>query len=163
MKRSASVCLSALLMVAVPLAVVPNAFAAPPKGGMMMADSGPAHFPPTRQAYTTNRDFLVKLVALPKPIPFEKYFTIRFAVYDGHHPSKRLDHVKLSLFSGMRHGLKHGFAHGMESSPKITTSNGEFKIEGMYFHMMGKWTLKVTVEHAGHSGIAYFNLPCCGQ
>lgn len=128
---------------------------------MDMTDSGPAHFKPTREAYTTNHRFLVKLTQLPQPIPYQKYFTIRFEVYDGHHPSQRMHNVKLSLFAGMRHGLKHGFAHGMESSPKIIDHNGVFTVEGMYFHMMGKWTLKVTARDAGQTGIAYFDLPCC--
>lgn len=132
-------------------------------GNMTMGDNGPAHFPPTRQAYTTNHDFLVKLVTLPQPIPYQKYFTIDFAVYDGHHPKQRLHNVTLSMFAGMRHGLKHGFRHGMDSSPKIIDHDGMFRIEGMYFHMMGKWTLKLTVAHAGQTGIAYFDLPCCGQ
>lgn len=152
----------AALAVAV-LAAAP-AVAAPPPGNMKMEmDNGPAHFPPTRQAYTENHDFLVKLVMLPRPIPYQKYFTIRFEVFDGHHPSRHLHNVKLSLFAGMRHGLKHGFRHGMESSPKIIDHDGVFTIEGMYFHMMGKWTLKVTAAHAGRTGIAYFDLPCCGR
>lgn len=149
-------------------AVAAALFAAAPgsaaaAGKMTMADNGPAHFPPTRQAYTTNHDFLLKLVTLPQPIPYQKYFTIEFAVYDGHHPEQRLHNVKLSMFAGMRHGLKHGFRHGMDSSPKIIDHDGMFRIEGMYFHMMGKWTLKLTVAQPGRKGIAYFNLPCCGQ
>lgn len=130
---------------------------------MDMADSGPAHFKPTRQAYTSNHDFLVKLIKLPQPIPYQKYFKISFEVFNGHHPSQLLKKAKLSIFAGMRHGLKHGFAHGMDSSPKIINHNGAFTVEGMYFHMMGRWTLKVTATDAGKTGIAYFDLPCCAQ
>ncbi len=144
-------------------ALAASAGIAAANGHMAMEHNGPAHFPPTRQAYTTNHLFLVKLVTLPRPIPYQKYFTIRFEVHDGHHPSRRLSNVTLSMFAGMRHGLKRGFAHGMESSPKIADNDGVFTIEGMYFHMMGRWTLKVTVAHAGQKGIAFFDLPCCGR
>jgi hypothetical protein len=124
---------------------------------------GPATFAPTRQAYTTNHAFLIKLVSLPSPIPFERYFTVRFAVYDASHPGVALSNAQLQLFAGMRHGLKTGFAHGMQSSPKIVDDNGIFTISGMYFHLMGPWTLKVTASDGGKQGVAFFQLPCCSQ
>ncbi len=133
-------------------------------GGMKMplTPEGPAHFAPTRQAYTENHQFLVKLIALPQPIPYEKYFELRFAVYDGHHPDKRLTDAKLAVEAGMRHGLKQGFAHGMQSAPKLTGTGGEFTLTGMYFHMMGPWEVEVKVEEGGKQGTAQFRLPCCG-
>lgn len=129
---------------------------------MAMPDK-PTHFAPTRQAYTTNHEFLVKLLSVPKPIPFEKYFDLRFAVYSPTHPATPLPGAKLGVFAGMRHGLTHGFAHGMQSSPKVAAKNGVFTVSGMYFHMMGPWTLKTTVQKGGEQGTAYFQLPCCGQ
>ena len=129
---------------------------------MSMSD-GPAHFKPTLSAYTTNHDFLVKLVKLPSPIPYEKYFSVGFAVYDGHHPDVQLTDAHLALYAGMRHGMKEGFAHAMQSSPKIDDKQGKLTVSGMYFHMMGKWTLKATVTDKGKKGIAYFDLPCCGK
>jgi hypothetical protein len=136
------------------------------KGGMdmkMPMDEKPAHFAPTRQAYTTNRLFLVKLVSLPSEIPFEKYFDLKFAVYDGKHPAAPLQHATIEVYAGMRHGLKKGFAHGMQSSPKVSAEKGDFAVSGMFFHMMGPWTLKVTVVQGGKKGVAFFNLPCCAQ
>jgi hypothetical protein len=130
--------------------------------GMKMPVEGPAHFAPTRAAFTANHQFLVKLVGMPQPIPYEKYFELRFAVYDGHHPAKPLKDAAISVETGMRHGLAHGFAHGMQSAPKITDNDGEFTLSGMYFHMMGPWVVKLTVRQGGKQGIAYFRLPCCG-
>lgn len=118
---------------------------------------------PTRQAYTENHAFLIKLTKLPRPIPYQQYFTVAFEIYSGKHPAPRLTDVNLTLFAGMRHGLKHGFAHGMESSPKIVRQDGAFRVRGMFFHMMGKWTLKLTVARDGQKGTAFFELPCCGQ
>jgi hypothetical protein len=129
---------------------------------MPMKPEGPANFPPTRQAYTENHQFLVKLVTLPQPIPYEKYFDLQFAVYDGHHPQKELTDAQLAVEAGMRHGLKEGFAHGMQSAPKLAEMNGQFTLSGMYFHMMGPWVVKLTVQEGGRHGTAYFRLPCCG-
>lgn len=133
-------------------------------GGMNMPmPDKPAHFKPTLRAYTTNHRFLVRLLSVPDPIPFEKYYDLRFAVYDGKHPAEKVADAQFEIFAGMRHGLKHGFAHGMQSSPKVEDHNGVFTVSGMFFHMMGPWTLRVTVQKGNEKGIAYFNLPCCGR
>lgn len=129
---------------------------------MPMGDT-PAHFAPTREAYTDNHVYLVKLVGLPHPIPYQRHFTLKFAVFDGRNPgSKALGDATLSLHAGMRHGMTKGFAHGMNSTPRVKMEKGEIAVRGMYFHMMGKWTVKVTVSRGGRRGTAYFDLPCCG-
>lgn len=118
---------------------------------------------PTREAYTENRVFLLKLRSIPHPIPLEKYFTLEFAVYDGRHPTKVLAGVHLTVTAGMRHGLDHGFAHGMQSTPRVQARGNLFIVSGLYFHMAGPWTLEVHVDRDGQKGTAYFTLPCCGQ
>lgn len=130
--------------------------------GKMSMPMESANFAPTREAYTTNHLFLVKLVELPKPVPYERYFTLRFAVYDAQHPGKKLSDATLTVNAGMRHGRKRGFAHGMESSPKIKTKGGVINVSGMFFHMRGPWILEVTVREGGREGTAEFRLPCCG-
>ena len=122
-----------------------------------------ANFQPTRQAFTTDHQFLVKLLSLPTPIPFEKYFQLRFAVYDGQNPTRQIQDATLLMFAGMRHGRKHGFAHGMQSSAQVEARDGVFVVSGMYFHMRGPWVLKITVQKGARKGIAYFRLPCCGR
>jgi hypothetical protein len=129
---------------------------------MPMSDT-PAKFKPTRAAYTTDQRFLVKLVSLPSPIPYEKYFSLGLAVYEGRSPHKKLTDAQVEIAAGMRHGMAHGFAHGMESSPKLAESDGVVTVSGMYFHMMGPWVLKTTVREGGKPSVAYFQLPCCGQ
>lgn len=130
--------------------------------GMNM-EMTPAHFAVARQAYTTNRAFLVKLISVPNPIPYEKYFKLRLAVYDAAHPGRVLSDAQVSVTAGMRHGLKTGFAHGMQSSPRVHEDNGVVTVSGMYFHMMGPWTLETTVRHGNKDGVAYIDLPCCAQ
>jgi hypothetical protein len=129
---------------------------------MPMTDT-PADFKPTRSAYTQDHQFLVKLLSVPVPIPFQKYFVLTFAVYDGHNPGKKLSDADLAISAGMRHGMKHGFTHGMASAPRISTKDGVFTVSGMYFTMMGPWTLEVSVSRGGNRGVAYFQLPCCQQ
>jgi hypothetical protein len=128
---------------------------------MPMSDA-PAHFKPTRSAYTEHHQFLVRLLSVPTPIPFEKYFTIRLGVYEAAAPHKKLPDAAIVIYAGMRHGMKTGFAHGMNSSPKVASENGIVSVSGMYFHMMGAWTLKATVKAGDKEDVAYFQLPCCG-
>jgi len=123
----------------------------------------PSHFAMVHQEYTTNHQFLVKMMSVPSPIPYEKYFTVRLAVFDARNPSMRIPDAHVAIFAGMRHGMRTGFAHGMESAPKVTTHDGVTTISGMYFHMMGPWTLKTTVNADGRTGVAYFQMPCCAQ
>jgi hypothetical protein len=116
----------------------------------------------SRQAFTTNHRYLIRLLVVPQPVPFEKYFTLQLAVYDGKDPSQRIANASLDVSAGMRHGLKHGFAHGMQSTPVIEAQHGSFLVRGMYFHMMGPWVLMVRVRQGARSGTAYLPLVCCG-
>jgi len=136
------------------------------QGGMQMPmamSDAPAHFKPTRSTYTEHHRFLVKLLEVPTPIPYEKYFTIRLGIYDGAAPHKKLSDAKVEIYAGMRHGMKTGFAHGMSSSPKVAVEDGVVDASGMYFHMMGAWTLKATVKEGDREDVAYLQLPCCGK
>ncbi len=117
----------------------------------------------TQQAYTENHRFLVRLKALPNPVPLDKYFSLQFSVYDAGNTAQALSDASLDVTAGMQHSLKEGFAHGMQSAPRTVAKNGVFAVSGMYFHMAGPWTLKVDVTQGDQKGTAYFTLPCCGQ
>jgi hypothetical protein len=151
-------CLSASLAAL----AAPAAAAGDMKMNMPMSDA-PAHFKVARAVYTTDHRYLVKLVSLPSPIPYEKYFALRFKVYEGKAPHRQLTDARIGIEAGMRHGLKHGFAHGMDSAPKLASENGAVTVSGMYFHMMGPWVVKLTVDERGKPSTAYFKLPCCGK
>ena len=158
-------CLTLVVMLAVfaaPMAAADEGATNGMKMNMPTSDA-PAHFKPTRSAYTEHHLFLVKLLAVPAPIPFEKFFTIRLGVYDGAAPHKKLADAAVEIYAGMRHGMKTGFAHGMNSSPKVATNDGVVDVSGMYFHMMGAWTLRATVRQGGKEDVAYLQLPCCGK
>jgi hypothetical protein len=123
----------------------------------------PAQFAPTLEAYTEDHQYLIKLLALPKPIPLGTAFDLRFAVMDGKEPSRALSDVQLELFAGMRHGIEHSFIHSMETPPQVTEKDGGFAVSGMNFDMMGPWTVGVTVRREQEESTAYFQLPCCGK
>jgi hypothetical protein len=123
----------------------------------------PAHFKSTAEAYTANHTFLIKVVSLPDPIPFEKHFTLGFSVYDGKHTDRKLPDATVHVTAGMRHGMKTGFAHGMQSSPHVESKNGIVTVSGLYFHMMGKWTIQIDVQNGAEKGTAYLDFPCCAQ
>lgn len=163
MKTKIALTLALALAAAVPALAQQTAMPMKSSPMSMPMSEGPSNFAPTRQAYTTNHQLLIRLLALPSPIPYQKYFTLRFAVYDPQHPNTPLPNAHLSVYAGMRHGLKTGFAHGMNSSPQIADHNGIFTITGMYFHMMGPWTLQMTASNGTQQGEAFFQLPCCGQ
>lgn len=141
----------------------PSPSVAQSAGTTMPMVEGPTHFEPVRQSYTTNHLFLIRRLAIPAPIPYERYFDLRLAVYGGRSPNRRLTGADIGLAAGMRHGLEHGFADGMQSSPKIEKQDGVFRVSGTYFHMMGHWVLEVTVHARGKEGIAHLRLPCCGR
>jgi hypothetical protein len=133
-----------------------------PKMSMPMSDA-PAHFKPTRAAYTADHRFLVKLLSLPSPIPYQKHFSVRLAVYEGRSPHKQLSDAKVEITAGMRHGMTHGFAHSMDSAPKLAMKDGVLTVSGLYFHMTGTWVLEANVDADGITSSATFELPCCGH
>ena len=127
---------------------------------MPMVDA-PSDMEPTRSAYTADHRFLVRLLSMPEPIPFQKPVTLTFAVYDGSNPAEKLTDADLKISAGIRQGRKEDFTHGMAGAPRITAKDGVFMVSGMYFTMMGPWTLETTVNRGGKQSVAYFELPCC--
>jgi hypothetical protein len=118
---------------------------------------------PTRQAYTADHHFLIRLLSVPSAIRLSRYFKLRLAVYDGNNPQRQLSDVQVAVEAGMAHGMAEGFAHGMQSAPKVEMRDGVVTVSGLFFHMGGDWTVRVTVDHGGDKGTASFQLPCCQQ
>ena len=132
-------------------------------GDMKSMSDQPAHFKAKDQTYTTNRAFLVKVVSLPDPIPYQKHFTLGLAVFDGKHTDRKLTDATVRITAGMRHGMKSGFAHGMQYTPEVENKDGGVTVAGMFFQMMGTWTVQVDVHSGAKKGTAYLDLPCCTE
>ena len=116
-----------------------------------------------REAYTAEHRFLIRLLSAPSAIRLQQYFTLRLAVYDGHDTQRRLSDVGLEVAAGMAHGMAEGFMHGMQSAPQVEMHDGVATVSGLFFHMPGDWTVRVTVHHAGEAGTGSFQLACCAQ
>jgi hypothetical protein len=119
--------------------------------------------PSARLAYTEGHRFRIKLLSFPRSIRLQEYFTVRLAVYDGNDPRRRLSVVHVEVAAGMTHGMAEGFAHGMQSAPKVQMRDGVVTVSGLFFHMPGVWTMRVTVHHGQDEGTASFQFPCCEQ
>ena len=116
-----------------------------------------------RETYTADHHFLIRLLSVPSPVRLQQYFTVRLAVYDGRDTRRQLSDVQLEVAAGMAHGMAEGFAHGMQSAPQVEMRDGVATVSGLFFHMPGEWTVRVTVHHAGEEGTGSFQLPCCAQ
>jgi len=127
----------------------------------MRPDAG--EHPSARRAYTEGHHFLIKLLSFPRAIRLQDYFKVRLTVYDGNDPQRRLSDVHVEVAAGMAHGMAEGFAHGMQSAPKVQMREGVVTVSGLFFHMPGVWTMRVTVHHGEDEGTASFQFPCCEQ
>lgn len=152
--------IAALLFNAPPAWAIDQPLATPPPPTMSGHSSQAA---PGREAYTADHQLRVRLLAVPSPIPMEKYFSLQLAIYDGNDPLRPLPDAQVQVTAAMSHGMAQGFAHGMQSSPRVEIHDGIATVSGMFFHMTGDWTLQVSVHAAGRSGTVSFYLPCCEQ
>lgn len=62
---------------------------------------------------------------------------------------------KITIGGGME---QHG--HGFDSTPRVTErlANGDYRIEGMKFHMSGEWQLIVEIEAPQGTDLARFRM-----
>lgn len=67
---------------------------------------------------------------------------------------KPVDNAQVSVTGGMP---EHN--HGLPTVPQVTAAgSGEYRVEGMKFHMPGWWTVTVQVANGGQQDSATFNL-----
>jgi hypothetical protein len=114
------------------------------------------------RVFTTDHRYGIDVVAVPKPIPLAKDFTVQLTVYDARTPGRQLMDASVKVSAGMMHGSGHEFMHGMQSSPTVEKHQGRFIVRGMMFHMQGPWTLRVQVHEGTSSATADIPLQCCG-
>lgn len=110
--------------------------------------------------------YRVELLEVPEPLPRGEHFSLRLRVVSLDHPDTPLRNAKVSVEAGMRHGREQGFAHGMQSQPVVSDKEGGQEdgvvlVEGLYFHMGGAWTLKLTVDGEDGKDQVWLTLPCC--
>lgn len=117
------------------------------------------------QVLSERGGYRIEVLRAPRPLPAGSHFSVRLKVARADGASLELSDLTLSVAAGMRHGREDGFAHGMQSQPEVTREGDLFLVEGLYFHMDGVWTLKVTLEEDGEPrrDYAWLDVPCCGE
>jgi hypothetical protein len=127
--------------------------AQPGQQAQVSTPSGPAPAPFTRSAPTTNGRFLVTLEGDPPGPPLNQPFSLRL----------RAEHaLPESLAAPIRKvqfdALMPDHDHGMQRTPRLTqTAPGEYLVEGLLFHMRGRWVVLVDVFAGTASGQATFS------
>lgn len=80
------------------------------------------------------------------PLPLNRIHTwmLHLETADG----APLDNAEILIDGGMP-----AHNHGLATSPQVTANlgNGDYRIEGLRFHMQGAWELRITVRHGGVS------------
>ena len=112
---------------------------------------------------TKNGTFFVSFTPEANPIPFQKTFALSVKVFDGKDTKKPAESVKLDSVRA----LMPAHDHGMKVEPTIKqVGPGEFKVEGMRFHMQGagddgKWVLELALNDGKAVDLFTHDLQCC--
>jgi len=129
----------------------PLAAAAPPPAAAAHIDLPPGMTTrETRRATTLEGRFVVWWTPEPDPIPFNQPFKLHVWAARAATPDVPLTDATLEISATMP---EHG--HGMNRVPRVTPQpDGSHLVEGMLFHMRGRWDLIVNVHAAGTYGQA---------
>lgn len=79
---------------------------------------------------------------MPLPLNRMHAWTVHLETRDG----SPLENAEVSIDGGMP-----AHNHGLATMPAVTAylGNGDYRVEGLRFHMQGAWELRITVRHAG--------------
>ncbi|MGQ0552636.1 MAG: hypothetical protein ACT4PU_05400 [Planctomycetota bacterium] len=106
------------------------------------------------EGFTTNRVFQVHLQPVPDPLPFNAPFALIVRAQRTAAPDVAIPDLELELNAIMP---AHG--HGMNRTPRITRQpDGSFLVEGMLFHMEGRWDLVLILRAGSDFGQAILPL-----
>jgi cytochrome c peroxidase len=110
----------------------------------------------SKSVFTATSDrgvFDVSLWPEDGTIPMRRLHAWMVRVHDAN--GARVMPLRLSLDGGMR---QHG--HGLDSQPSVAQrlTDGDYRIEGMKFHMAGDWQLQVRIVTEGLADIANFEI-----
>jgi hypothetical protein len=87
----------------------------------------------------------------PIPVNQIQTWTLRITTSDG----QPVEDAAITVNGGMP---QHG--HGLPTAPQVTEylGDGQYRVEGMKFHMPGWWVVKFEIAHDGQSDNVTFNL-----
>ncbi len=100
-----------------------------------------------------NKHFIVTYTSRLEPIEINNLHTWIIHIKDMN--NKDVVDAKLTVIGGMP---EHN--HGLPTQPKITKNLGDgcYLLEGMKFHMMGWWTVTISITNKKASDAVTFNL-----
>src|SRR5262245_42277518 len=97
-----------------------------------------------RATATSWGSFYVTGEPVPDPIPLNELFGLSVHVYEAGDHNRPVADTSIAVSARMP---EHN--HGTNLEPKVTsTGDGSFRVEGMLFHMPGRWELYVDVTRA---------------
>ena len=102
---------------------------------------------------TENQRFRISFTSQLEPIAINTMHTWAIHVEDIN--GQPISDAEISIDGGMP---EHD--HGLPSQPQVAhdTGAGDYLVEGMKFHMIGAWTVTITITHGNISDQVTFNL-----
>lgn len=116
------------------------------------AETDPAINPTTEKA-SDNGHFQVSYTSKLEPIEINNLHSWIIHIKDNN--GKDVTGAEVNVVGGMP---EHN--HGLPTQPQITKNlgGGCYLLEGMKFHMLGWWTITITITNEDISDVATFNL-----
>ncbi len=110
---------------------------------------------PERGRPSSGGSFYIVYSPTPDPVPLNQLFRLSLAVYEG--DSRRSQPAADTEL--LVRGWMPEHEHGMNLVPEVRPlGGGRFAVEGMLFHMPGRWQLEVEIRRSGAAERATFEI-----
>lgn len=106
-----------------------------------------------RRITSASGDYKVIFDTEPNPIPLNEMFSMRVRVLDKTHKLILPKEITMTVDAAMP---EH--RHGMNTNPKVSPAEGEFKVTGMLFHMPGFWQIHFDIIRDGVTDRATYDV-----
>jgi YtkA-like protein len=136
-------------------AALAAAFLAGGAQGCAASSPRPAGLPPSeRGRLSDGGGFYVVYSPTPDPVPLNQLFRLELTVSEGVDRSQSAADAEVLV-----RGWMPEHEHGMNLVPEVhPLGGGRFSVEGMLFHMPGRWQLIVEVRRHGAAEQATFEI-----
>lgn len=108
--------------------------------------SAPAELDTAASRMTCSGLYCVSFTSVIEPIPINRIhnWTVHVETTDG----RPVNNAEISVSGGMP---QHG--HGLPTRPRVTQhlGNGDYVVEGLKFHMTGRWEIRFDISSGGQS------------